>query len=104
MFILSNVFIEVEKDYIMFIMMNLDLGICCKIKVEVKEFGFVMFFVKCFVMIVCELLNVDVVFDVLFNYQVKLVLGGFNFKIMGIGKEEFFLLLEFGDEKFFIFE
>ena len=37
--ILSNVLIEAEKDYISLTTTNLDLGIRCKIKAEVKEGG-----------------------------------------------------------------
>ena len=37
--ILSNVLIEAEKDHITLTTTNLDLGIRCKIKAEVKEGG-----------------------------------------------------------------
>ena len=49
--------------------------------------------------IVRELPNVDVAFDGAPNHQVKLTSGGSTFRIMGIGKEEFPPLPEFGDEK-----
>ena len=54
--------------------------------------------------IVRELPNVDVTFDASPNHQVKLASGGSNFRIMGIGKEEFPPLPEFGDEKSFTLE
>lgn len=99
--ILSNVLIEAEKDSISLTTTNLDLGIRCKIKAEVKETGTVTLPVKRLATIVRELPNVDVVFDAAPNHQVKLTSGGSNFKIMGIGKEEFPPLPEFGDEKSF---
>jgi DNA polymerase III subunit beta len=102
--ILSNVLIEAEKDHITLTTTNLDLGIRCKIKAEVKEPGSVTLPVKRLATIVRELPNVDVVFDAAPNHQVKLTSGGSNFKIMGIGKEEFPPLPEFGDEKSFTLE
>ncbi|ATC63983.1 DNA polymerase III subunit beta [Nibricoccus aquaticus] len=102
--ILSNVLIEAEKDHITLTTTNLDLGIRCKIKAEVKEPGSVTLPVKRLATIVRELPNVDVVFDGAPNHQVKLASGGSNFKIMGIGKEEFPPLPEFGDEKSFTLE
>ncbi len=99
--ILSNVLIEAEKDSISLTTTNLDLGIRCKIKAEVKETGTVTLPVKRLATIVRELPNVDVIFDAAANHQVKLTSGGSNFKIMGIGKEEFPPLPEFGDEKAF---
>jgi DNA polymerase-3 subunit beta len=99
--ILSNVLIEAEKDQISLTTTNLDLGIRCKIKAEVKETGAVTLPVKRLATIVRELPNVDVTFDASPNHQVKLVSGGSNFRIMGIGKEEFPPLPEFGDEKSF---
>jgi DNA polymerase-3 subunit beta len=102
--ILSNVLIEAEKDHITLTTTNLDLGIRAKIKAEVKETGAVTLPVKRLATIVRELPNVDVVFDGSPNHQVKLTSGGSNFRIMGIGKEEFPPLPEFGDEKSFVFE
>ncbi|MEY3773262.1 MAG: hypothetical protein RLZZ129_42 [Verrucomicrobiota bacterium] len=97
--ILSNVLIEAEKDQISLTTTNLDLGIRCKIKAEVKETGAVTLPVKRLATIVRELPNVDVSVDASPNHQVKLASGGSNFRIMGIGKEEFPPLPEFGDEK-----
>jgi len=88
--ILSNVLIEAET--------NLDLGIRCKIKAEVKETGAVTLPVKRLAGIVRELPNIDVVFDCAPNHQVKLSSGGSTFRIMGIGKEEFPPLPEFGED------
>ncbi|HTO04406.1 MAG TPA: DNA polymerase III subunit beta [Opitutus sp.] len=102
--ILSNVLIEAEKDQISLTTTNLDLGIRCRIKADVKETGSVTLPVKRLATIVRELPNVDVSFDASPNHQVKLASGGSNFRIMGIGKEEFPPLPEFGDEKSFTLE
>jgi DNA polymerase-3 subunit beta len=102
--ILSNVLIEADKDFISLTTTNLDLGIRCKIKAEVKESGAVTLPVKRLATIVRELPNIDVTFDGSPNHQVKLTSGGSNFRIMGIGKEEFPPLPEFGDEKSFTLE
>jgi len=99
--ILSNVLIEAEKDQISLTTTNLDLGIRCKIKADVKETGAVTLPVKRLATIVRELPNVDVSVDASPNHQVKLASGGSNFRIMGIGKEEFPPLPEFGEEKAF---
>jgi len=102
--ILSNVLIEAEKDQISLTTTNLDLGIRCKIKAEVKETGSVTLPVKRLAGIVRELPNVDVTVEGSPNHQVKLASGGSNFRIMGMGKEEFPPLPEFGDEKSFNLE
>ena len=97
--ILSNVLIEAEKDQISLTTTNLDLGIRCKIKAEVNETGSVTLPVKRLASIVRELPNIDVTFDGSPNHQVKLSSGGSNFRIMGIGREDFPPLPEFGEEK-----
>ena len=102
--ILSNVLIEAEKDQISLTTTNLDLGIRCKIKAEVKETGSFTLPVKRLAGIVRELPNVDVSFDGSPNHQVKLTSGGSTFRIMGIGKEEFPPLPEFGEEKAYSLE
>ncbi len=102
--ILSNVLIEAEKDQISLTTTNLDLGIRCRIKAEVKEKGSVTLPVKRLATIVRELPNVDVTLDASPNNQVKLTSGGSNFRIMGIAKDEFPPLPEFGDEKAYTLE
>ncbi len=97
--ILSNVLIEAEKDSISLTTTNLDLGIRCKIKAEVKETGSVTLPVKRLATIVRELPNVDVSFDSTANHQVKIASGGSNFRIMGISAEEFPKLPDSGDDK-----
>lgn len=102
--ILSNVLIEAEKDQISLTTTNLDLGIRCRIKAEVKETGSVTLPVKRLAGIVRELPNLDVTLDASPNHQIKLTSGGSTFRIMGIGKEEFPPLPEFGEEKAFTLE
>ena len=102
--ILSNVLIEADKDFILLTTTNLDLGIRCKIKAEVKEGGAVTLPVKRLASIVRDLPNVDVTLDASPNHQVKIASGGSNFRIMGIGKEEFPPLPEFAEEKSFNLE
>ncbi len=97
--ILSNVLIEAEKDQISLSTTNLDLGIRCKIKAEVKEGGSVTLPVKRLATIVRELPNVDVMVDASANFQVKLTSGGSHFKIMGIGAEEFPKLPDTDEDK-----
>jgi DNA polymerase III subunit beta len=102
--ILSNVLIEAEKDHISLTTTNLDLGIRCKIKAEVKEGGSVTLPVKRLATIVRELPNVDVSFDSSATHQVKIASGGSNFRIMGIGAEEFPKLPDSADDKTFTLE
>jgi len=102
--ILSNVLIEAEKGHISLTTTNLDLGIRCRIKAEVKETGAVTLPVKRLATIVRELPNTEVSLEAAPNHNVKLSSGGSNFRIMGIGKEEFPPLVEFGDEKAYSLE
>ncbi|MDR0902478.1 MAG: DNA polymerase III subunit beta [Opitutaceae bacterium] len=102
--ILSNVLIEADKDSISLTTTNLDLGIRCKVKADVKEPGAVTLPVKRLATIVKELPSVDVTFDASPTHQIKLASGGSNFRIMGIGREEFPPLPEFGEEKSFTLE
>ncbi len=99
--ILSNVLIQAEKDHVSLTTTNLDLGIRVQIKAEIKEAGAVTLPVKRLATIVRELPNLDVAVDAAANHNVKISSGGSTFRIMGIGKEEFPPLPEFGDEKVF---
>jgi DNA polymerase-3 subunit beta len=102
--ILSNVLIEAEKELLSLSTTNLDLGIRCKIKAEIKEGGAVTLPVKRLAGIVRELPNVDVTLESAPNHQVKLSSGGSTFRIMGIGREDFPPLPEFAEEKAFSLE
>ena len=102
--ILSNVLIEAEKDQISLTTTNLDLGIRCKIKAEVKEGGSVTLPVKRLAGIIRELPNVDVTVDAAANHQVKITSGGSSFRIMGIGADEFPKLPDTTEDKDFSLE
>jgi DNA polymerase-3 subunit beta len=102
--ILGNVLIEAEKDQVSLTTTNLDLGIRCKIKAEVKETGAVTLPVKRLASIARELPNVDVTVDASPNHQVKVSSGGSTFRITGIGREDFPALPEFGNEKVYTLE
>ena len=97
--ILGNVLIEAEKDVVSVTTTNLDLGIRCRMKAEVKDNGAVTLPVKRLASIVREMPNLDVMVDASPTHQVKLTSGGSTFRIMGIGREDFPPLPEFGDEK-----
>jgi DNA polymerase-3 subunit beta len=97
--ILNNVLIEAEKDQISLTTTNLDFGIRCRIKADVKEHGAITLPVKRLASIVRELPNVDVTVDSSPSQQAKISSGGSTFRIMGMGREEFPALQEFGDEK-----
>ncbi len=99
--ILGNVLIEAAKDSITLTTTNLDLGIRCKLKADVKEAGAITLPVKRLATIVRELPNVDVSLDTTPSHQAKLTSGGSTFRITGIGKDEFPPLPEFGEEKTF---
>jgi len=102
--ILNNVLIEADNGQISLTTTNLDLGIRCQIKADVQEAGTVTLPVKRLAGIVRELPSVDVAVAASPNHQVKLVSGGSNFRIMGMAKDEFPPLPEFGEEKTFSLE
>jgi DNA polymerase-3 subunit beta len=102
--ILSNVLIEADKDQVSLTTTNLDLGIRCRIKADVKEAGAITLPVKKLASIIRELPSTDVSIDTSAAHQAKVTSGGSQFKIMGMGKEEFPALPEFEDEKAFMLE
>jgi len=102
--ILSNVLIEADKDQISLTTTNLDLGIRCRIKADVKEAGAITLPVKKLASIIRELPSVDVTLETSTSHQAKVTSGGSQFKIMGMGKEEFPGLPEFEDEKAFMLD
>jgi DNA polymerase-3 subunit beta len=102
--ILSNVLIEADKDQISLTTTNLDLGIRCRIKADVKEAGAITLPVKKLASIIRELPSTDVSIDTSPAHQAKVTSGGSQFKIMGMGKEEFPGLPEFEDEKALMLE
>ena len=102
--ILSNVLIEADGETLSLTTTNLDLGICARIKANVEEPGSITLPVKRLATIVKELPNSDVKVEAAANNQVKIASGGSNFKIMGIGRDEFPALPEFSDDRSFTIE
>src|SRR5690606_21648823 len=102
--VLSNVLIEAEGDHLDLTTTNLDLGIRCRVKATVGQPGAVTLPVRRLAGIVRELPSLDVQVEVSPNHQVKLTSGGSNFRIMGIGRDDFPPLPEFTDEHGFILE
>jgi DNA polymerase-3 subunit beta len=102
--ILSNVLIEADGETLSLTTTNLDLGICARIKANVEEPGSITLPVKRLATIVKELPNNDVKVEAATNNQVKIASGGSNFKIMGIGRDEFPALPEFSDDRSFTIE
>lgn len=102
--ILSNVLIEADKDQVSLTTTNLDLGIRCRIKADVKEAGAITLPVKKLASIIRELPSMDVSLETSTTHQAKVTSGGSQFKIMGMGKEEFPGLPEFENEKAFMLE
>ena len=102
--ILSNVLIEADGETLSLTTTNLDLGICARIKANVEEPGSITLPVKRLATIVKELPNSDVKVESAANNQVKIASGGSNFKIMGIGRDEFPALPEFSDDRSFTIE
>lgn len=100
--ILGNVLIEAEDDQISLTTTNLDLGIRCTIQAQVSENGAVTLPVRRLATIIKELPSLDVGVATEDNFQTKITSGGSNYKIMGIGKEEFPPLPTFNKDRTFV--
>jgi len=99
--ILSNVLIEAADGHISLTTTNLDLGIRCRIKADVSDTGTITLPVRKLATIVRELPQSDVFVETSEKNQTKITSGGSNFKIMGIGSEEFPPLPTFENRKVF---
>ena len=99
--ILSNVLIEAADGHISLTTTNLDLGIRCRIKADVSDTGTITLPVRKLATIVRELPQSDVFVETSEKKQTKITSGGSNFKIMGIGSEEFPPLPTFENRKVF---
>lgn len=99
--ILSNVLIEASEGHISLTTTNLDLGIRCRIKADVSKPGSITLPVRKLATIVRELPQSDVFIESSEGNQTKITSGGSNFKIMGIGAEEFPALPSFENRKVF---
>ncbi|MCC5807010.1 MAG: DNA polymerase III subunit beta [Opitutales bacterium] len=102
--ILSNVLIEAGEDVISLTTTNLDLGISCRIKAQVKERGSLTLPVRKLFSIVRELPSLEVDVETYSNNQAKLTSGTSLFRIMGIGADEFPPLPTFADEHSFVLQ
>ena len=100
--ILSNVLIEASDGFISLSTTNLDMGIRCRIKADIKDPGAVTLPVRRLATIVRELPNIDVSLESSPSHQTKIASGSSTFRIMGIGQEEFPPLPAFTDERSFV--
>ena len=87
--ILANVLIEAGDGFISLTTTNLDLGIRCRVKAEVKEKGAVTLPVRRLAGIVRELPEVAVTVHGDARHQVNITSGSATFRISGISKDEF---------------
>ncbi len=99
--ILSNVLIQAEDGAITLTTTNLDLGIRCSIKAEVQSPGGITLPVRKLATIVRALPNQEVQIDASSGNQAKITSGGSNFRLMGIGGDEFPPLPSFQDQHVF---
>jgi DNA polymerase-3 subunit beta len=99
--ILSNVLLQAEDDAIWLTTTNLDLGIRCRIKAEVGSPGALTLPVRKLAEIVKALPNLEVSVESTPGHQAKISSGGSQFRIMGIGREEFPALPTFTDKHAF---
>jgi DNA polymerase-3 subunit beta len=99
--ILSNVLLQAEDDAIWLTTTNLDLGIRCRIKAEIGSPGALTLPVRKLAEIVKALPNLEVSVESTPGHQAKISSGGSQFRIMGIGREEFPPLPTFTDKHAF---
>lgn len=99
--ILSNVLIKAEGKQLSLTTTNLDLGIRCRIQAEVEVEGAITLPVRKLATIVRALPNADVQVEASGSGQAKITSGGSNFRIMGIGEEDFPPLPSFADQHVF---
>lgn len=99
--ILSNVLIKAEGKQLSLTTTNLDLGIRCQIQAEVEVEGVITLPVRKLATIIRALPNIDVLVEASGSGQAKITSGGSNFRIMGIGEEDFPPLPSFADQHVF---
>ncbi|MCU0666306.1 MAG: DNA polymerase III subunit beta [Candidatus Omnitrophica bacterium] len=97
--ILANILIETQNNDLKLTATDLDIGITCVIPVEVVEQGAITIPAKRFNDIVRELPADTVVLNSKKNNTVAIEAPSCQFKIMGLGKEEFPRLPEFKDKE-----
>lgn len=99
--ILSNVLIKAEGKQLSLTTTNLDLGIRCRIQADVEVEGAITLPVRKLATIIRALPNTDVLVEASGSGQAKITSGGSNFRIMGIGEEDFPPLPSFADQHVF---
>lgn len=87
--ILGNVLIEAQGKEVVLTTTNLDLGVRCHISASISEEGAITLPVRKLATIVKELPKTEVQFHAMSENQANIRSGGSQFRIMGIGKEEF---------------
>lgn len=100
--ILSNVLIEAADGYISLTTTNLDLGIRCRIRAEVGRPGGITLPVRRLAAIIRELPSLEVAVEATGANQARIASGQSNFRVMGIGPEEFPPLPTFSDKHAFV--
>lgn len=102
--ILSNILIETHEDNIKLTTTDLDIGISCVIPVEIQEPGAISVPAKRFSDIIKELPSDSIEITVKKNNLLLIKTEFCEFRIMGVGREEFPKLPEFQDKKAIILE
>jgi DNA polymerase-3 subunit beta len=97
--ILSNILLEAQQGNLRLTATDLDVGITCVIPVDTQEVGAITVPAKRFSDIIKELPVDEVNLVTKKNNQVNIHAEACEFKIMGLGKEEFPKLPEFKDKE-----
>jgi DNA polymerase-3 subunit beta len=97
--ILSNILIETQQDSLRLTATDLDVGISCVIPVDIQESGAITIPAKRFSDIIKELPANNVSIVAKKNNLVVIETQNCQFKIMGLGREEFPKLPEFKDKE-----
>ncbi len=93
--ILRNVLIEAGNGVVTLTTTNLDLGIRCSIKAEVEETGGLTLPVRKLASIVRELPNLETFVDTDAKHTARISSGGSDFRMVGLGQDDFPPLAEF---------
>jgi len=102
--ILSNILMETKGAAIKLNGTDLDIGISCEIPVDIIEEGAITIPAKRFSDIVRELPSGDVTITTKKNNQIDILGDRYNFKLIGLPKEEFPKFPEFKDTEVIVLE